>query len=196
MKAKPLALVLAVLLSMALAAVACNDGKEEPAPDTQPTTAPTEEARTMPVTVYFANTEQNPNMEDCSLVFPTERQVPTTDTVAEATLTELFRGPNDAEASEGFRSFFSSETDGVLIGLKIEGDTAYVNLADIRGIISGANSSCGSAEFFAEVEQTLADAASVRRVIFAIDGDPATFYEWMPIGCGESNDNCDPTPFQ
>ena len=34
------------------------------------------------------------------------------------------------------------------------------------------------------------------RVIYAIEGDPALFYEWMQLGCSEANDYCDRAPFE
>ena len=36
----------------------------------------------------------------------------------------------------------------------------------------------------------------INKIIYAINGDPQSFYEWLQIGCSEENDNCDPTPFQ
>jgi hypothetical protein len=33
-------------------------------------------------------------------------------------------------------------------------------------------------------------------VIFAIEGDPRAFYNWMGEPCGSANDDCDPQPFR
>jgi spore germination protein GerM len=150
---------------------------------------------TMTVTVYFGNTVLNPDMIDCAEVFPVERVVPATSSRAEAALEALFAGPTDEEAEEGYVSFFSEATEDILISLKVEGDTAYLNLRDIRPIIPNASSSCGSAAFFGEVQTTVKAALPVERVIFAIEGDPAPFYEFVQLGCDETNDYCDPTPF-
>jgi hypothetical protein len=46
------------------------------------------------------------------------------------------------------------------------------------------------------VETTLKQFPTVDKVIFAIDGKPVTFYEWMQIGCYEENNFCDETPFK
>jgi hypothetical protein len=32
-------------------------------------------------------------------------------------------------------------------------------------------------------------------VIFAVEGQPGVFYDWMELECGPGNDNCDPAPF-
>jgi len=33
-------------------------------------------------------------------------------------------------------------------------------------------------------------------VIYAIDGEPRTFYEWMGERCDLTNDHCDAAPFR
>jgi spore germination protein GerM len=150
---------------------------------------------TMARILYFGNTEKNPGMMDCSLVFPVEREVPAVPDAAKAALQQLFAGPTEAEISEGYVSTFSADSQSILKGVKIEGDTAYVNLIDIRPTLTAVSSSCGSSAFFAEVENTLQAVAPVTRVIYAIEGDPGAFYEWVQLGCSPENDNCDPSPF-
>ncbi len=150
---------------------------------------------TMTVTVYFGNDQLNPGQVDCGLVYPVTRTVPAMPSVAEVALAELFAGPTEAERQQGYTSWFSSETQSILKSLKIQDGTAYLNLADIRWVISGASTSCGSRAFLSQVEITLKAAVPVDRVIYAIEGDPAPFYEWMQFGCDENNDYCDKTPF-
>lgn len=148
------------------------------------------------VTIYFNNTELNPEAE-CDQVFPVEREISSEKDPLRAALEALFQGPTPSEAEEGYTSFFSEETEDILIDVKVEGNTAYLNLQDIRGIIPGVSSSCGSQEFFAEVEQTIkAQNSSVEKVLYAIEGDPEPFYEWVQLGCQEFNNFCDPAPFQ
>ncbi len=148
------------------------------------------------VTIYFNNTELNPEAE-CDQVFPVERDISPEKDPLRAALQELFQGPTSSEAEEGYTSFFSKETEDILIDVKVEGGTAYLNLQDIRGIIPGVSSSCGSQEFFAEVGQTVrAQAPNVEKVLYAIEGNPEPFYEWVQLGCQEFNDFCDPAPFQ
>jgi hypothetical protein len=151
---------------------------------------------TMTIKVYFNNINLNPNLEDCSKVYLLNRIIPKTLEVAKAALKELFKGPTEEEKSQGYTSWFSKETQDILKSVKVKNGTAYVDLKDLRPMIPNASTSCGSAEFFAEVEITLQQFPTVAKVIFAIDGKPATFYEWMQIGCYEENDFCDETPFK
>jgi hypothetical protein len=154
------------------------------------------EPETMTIKVYFNNINFNPNLEDCSKVYSLNRIIPKTVEVAKAALKELFKGPTEEEKSQGYTSWFSKETQDILKSVKVKNGTAYVDLKDLRQMIPNASTSCGSAEFFAEVEATLQQFPTVDKVIFAIDGKPATFYEWMQIGCYEENDFCDETPFK
>jgi len=154
------------------------------------------EPEIMTIKVYFNNINFNPNLEDCSKVYLLNRIIPKTLEVAKAALKELFKGPTEEEKSQGYTSWFSKETQDILQSVKVKNGTAYVDLKDLRQMIPNASTSCGSAEFFAEVETTLQQFPTVAKVIFAIDGKPATFYEWMQIGCYEENDFCDETPFK
>jgi hypothetical protein len=79
--------------------------------------------------------------------------------------------------------------------VRIADRTAYVDLHDLRQLIPGATTSCGSAEFFAQVEATLKQFPTVYRVIFAIEGKPRLFYEWMEMACDETNDYCNDSRF-
>jgi hypothetical protein len=144
--------------------------------------------------VYFGNSVMNPNA-DCNLVYPVNRDTASAADKAFSVLEQLFEGPTEQETAAGYTSFFSEETADAVKTLKIEGETAYINLEDIRGIIPNANSSCGSAQFLAEIKSTLMQFPQIKRVIIAIDGNTETFYEWIQLGCSEENNNCDNTPF-
>jgi len=149
----------------------------------------------MTVKVFFSNSQLDPEFS-CNKVFPVERETSQTLGVAKAALEELFKGPTEEEKSQGYVSWFSDTTKDILESVKIENNTAYVNLKDIRQIIPNVSTSCGSAEFLAEVETTLKQFPNVNRVIIAIDGKPSTFYEWIQIGCAKENDFCDEAPFK
>jgi spore germination protein GerM len=146
--------------------------------------------------VYFNNDRLATDPTDCAAVFPVERKVPKTPGVATAALRELFGGPLPSERAAGYRSFFSAATAGLLESVRVQGNTAYVNLNDLRTELSGATSSCGAAEFHSQVSHTLLQFPTIKRVIYAIDGEPRTFYEWMNESCGSANDNCDALPFK
>jgi hypothetical protein len=145
--------------------------------------------------VYFGNSKFNANIQDCSLVFPVEREISKTLAVGQMSLEELFKGPTAEEQKNGYTSFFSDATKDILKSIKIDNKIAYVDLKDIRQLIPNASSSCGSAQFLSEMTNTLKQFSSIERVVFAIEGNPITFYEWLQLDCN-ANNNCDAKPFQ
>ncbi len=156
------------------------------------------------VTIYFQNDGRaSAQKENCGLVFGVERAAPWSAAAApEATvsatfaLEKLFAGPTTDENDRGFSSPFSVKTAQILRELKIAGDTAYVNLTDIRKVLPDVSSSCGSAQFLAEVGETLRALSPNQKIIYALNGNPKTFYDWIQIKCAEENNNCDPKPFK
>jgi len=158
---------------------------------------------TLAVTIYFGNSDLNLNIQDCSLVYPVVRLVSAVETAGDepgiatvkAALEELLAGPTEAETEQGYVSMFSSQTASMLKNVRVEGATAYVNLADARQVIPSAGTSCGSQAFLAQVRRTVQGVLPVERVLYAMEGDPAAFYEWLQVGCSAANDFCDPAPF-
>jgi spore germination protein GerM len=149
------------------------------------------------VVIYFNNERRaGKNSNDCHLVYGVERSVPKTSQIAKRTLQELFAGPTELEKKQGYTSFFSEQTKDILISVEISERIAYVDFKDIRNIIPNASSSCGSAQFFAEIEETLKQFRTIDSVMYAINGDPEPFYEWMQIGCTQDNNYCDDTFFK
>ncbi|MCL4339030.1 GerMN domain-containing protein [Patescibacteria group bacterium] len=151
------------------------------------------------VSVFYANRSLAPyGNHNCSLVYPADRKIISTYDLVKTSLEELYKGPTDTEKSQGFTSIFSKDTANILKSVTIKNMTAYVNLTDIRNIIPTASSSCQSNEFLAESDETIKHAGTndVDKVIYAIEGDPRVFYDWIKIGCNESNNNCDVTPFK
>ena len=148
------------------------------------------------VSVFFNNSKYNPNSQDCSKVFAVKRSVKEQEDMITLVLNELFKGPLAEEKNKNYHSIFTENTKDILISAKKIDNTVYINLKDIRGIIPNANSSCNISHFFASVNSTLKQFGNINNVIFAIDGNPEIFYEWMQIGCIEENDFCDDTPFQ
>jgi spore germination protein GerM len=169
---------LLLVLGVALSAAAIAGGA---APDAGTTT----------LKVHFGKEGLATGDAACRQVAPVIRTVPKTQGVARAALQELFRGPTPEERSEGYYSMFSDSTRSLLKAVRIVNGTAYVDLHDPTQLLPGATSSCGSMEFFSQVEATLTQFPTVDRVIFAIEGQPRLFYEWMEMDCDQSNDHCD-----
>ena len=149
-------------------------------------------AQTTSVKIYLGNSVQNPNSEDCGKVFAVTRQVPKTKAVARAALEELFKGVTAEEKAKDFYSTFSEESKSILIKLNIKRGAAYINFrGNTKDILNGASSSCGSEAFFAQVEKTLKQFPTVKKVFYAIEGKPEDFYDWMQIGeCPKELKNC------
>ncbi len=98
-----------------------------PTPTATITATPAISGPKMTVYAYFGNSRLNPDIMDCSLVFPVARQVPQTQAVARAALNELFTGPNADEKALGF---YTSINSGVQIqSLTIENGVAKADFA-------------------------------------------------------------------
>lgn len=145
--------------------------------------------------IYFNNDRLTQGETVCDAVFPVSRATPSSSIQPSLLLETLFLGPTPDERIQGYHSFFSERTAGLLRRMKIEAGTAYIDLHDLRTELSGITSSCGGAEFFNQIERTLAVIPGIARIIFAIEGNPKAFYDWMEMECDARNDQCDPRPF-
>lgn len=151
------------------------------------------------VVIYFNNPNNVPDEPtECGLVYGVERNAITAEDQEERlrlVLNELFQGPTAAEQELGFTSIFSEKTEDALISVNIQRDTAFINLADIRDAVPGANSSCGSKNFKNQVKETVKHNTGISEVAFAINGDPELFYNWMQQGC-PNDEFCDSQNFK
>lgn len=155
--------------------------------------------QTMLIKLYFPNTKFDSG--DCvAKVFPVTRRIPKTAGVARASLEQLFGGPNSEENVRGFYSDFSDETKSFFLSVNVKNKAAYVNLRDptLTPVTGNFTTSCGGSNFFGQVNSTLKQfsSSSIKRVFFAIKGDPSLFYDWMQIGeCPKELKNCDSSNF-
>jgi spore germination protein GerM len=152
---------------------------------------------TTTIKVYFHNERLNPNQEDCRKVFPTDRKVPKTKSVATAALLELFKGVTDEEKAAQFWSWPAEHTRGILKSVNVKNGAAYVNFTKaMYPQMGNATSSCGGG-FFPSVEKTLKQFPTIKKVFYAIDGSPKEFYEWAQVGdCPRELKNCDARNFR
>ena len=154
---------------------------------------------TMTIKVFYGNEKRNPNSDPCGLAFPVNRVIPKTQAVAKAALEQLFAGPTEKEKSEGYHSWFSPETKSILKSIVIKKRVAYVNFkADAFAVLpGGVSTSCGSSDFIGQMEKTLLQFPTIKKVFYAIDGKPADFYEHLQGECPEElGTNCDGSNFQ
>jgi|GEM_PF-1889595 len=146
--------------------------------------------------IYFSSLINNKDMLDCSKTDWAERKIPTPSNRERAALDLLFQGPTASEKSAGYQDFWITQNNAnKLKRVFIKNDIAYLDWEDIRQVIPNASTSCGSASFFAPIQNTLLQLTGITKVIHAINGDPKTFYEWMQMGCDSSNNNCDKAPY-
>ena len=146
--------------------------------------------RTMEVKVYFSDFSKT---ADCNIVKEIVRRVPKTKSIATAALQELFKGPTETEKKEfEVGSEFSHLSKSILKSLKIENGIAYVNFNGL-GAYTGLNfitTSCGGTAFLTQIEMTLKQFRTVKKVFYAINENPAKFYESMQFDCPQELENC------
>lgn len=147
---------------------------------------------TMTIKIYFNDLRGNPNFEDCGKVRAVKRTIPKTKAVAKAALEELFKGPTEQEKADELDSIFSADTKDILLSVKIKKGAAYVNYKkEVTEKLGNATTSCGGLSYFSSVESTLKQFPTIKKVFFAIEGNPAEYYEWTQLGeCPKELKNC------
>lgn len=135
----------------------------------------------MTVRVYFHQHVPGPG-SDPRKVVAVSRSVARSPKVATAALNELLRGPTARERAAGDWSFFSEDTAGMLRSVHISGDTGLADFRDFRRLVPDATSSHGSAALLAELDATLRQFPTIKRTLYAFNGDVAAFYAWLQLG--------------
>lgn len=129
------------------------------------------------VKVFFTRTSSIE--DDCSSTRGYERRTVGQD-VLHDTLSALLRGPRPSER-DGAASPFSRKTAGMLNSVRIVEGTAYVDLDDLRRVIPGASSSCGSASLLSELNRTTKQFPTVDRAVYSLEGSVNAFYSWLQM---------------
>lgn len=173
------------LLAVVVVAAACGGEPDvarptpTPPPVETPTHTPTElpETSTVQVDVFFSNEQRG---DPCGEVFPVTRTVAGESPVA-AALDALLEGPTATEQEEGYGGWFTTATAGMLRDVEVADGTAWVDFADLRPVIPNASTSCGSAALLSQLDRTVLQFPDVDAAVYAIDGDPRTFYHWLQL---------------
>ena len=152
---------------------------------------------TMTVKVFFHNEKLNPNQENCTKVFPTTRNIPKTKAVARAALDELFKGTTGEERRKEFWSFPAEDTSDIIKSLNIRNGVAFLNFKKIVfEKLGNTTSSCGGG-FYSSIEATLKQFPTVKRVVYAVEGNTNDFYEWVQVGeCPYARKLCSSSNFR
>lgn len=155
-----------------------------------------QKAGTMSVKVFFHPDKLDPEWNDCTAVAPVSRTIPKTPAVATAALKELLKGPTQEEAKE-FSGFGPPETDGILKSVNVRNGTAYVNFTKRAFAQMGnATTSCGGG-FFSMIDATLMQFPTIKKVVYAVEGNTNDFYEWVQVGeCPHGRRHCARTNFK
>lgn len=122
---------------------------------------------TMNVKVYFNNTKSDPNMLDCSKVYPVTRIIPKTEAVGRAALAELIKGPTEQEKAAGYVSNLIN-SDTTIQNLTIKDGVAKVDFS--AALERGVGGSCRVSAIRSQIIETLKQFPTVKDVIISVDG--------------------------
>lgn len=112
--------------------------------------------------VFFNNTVKDPNLLDCSKVYPVERTADE-DAIFEEILMLLFEGPTDEEKKQGY---VTAIPDDIVINFIVRNNgKMHVDFKPFH--IAGA---CATAAFAAQVTQTLLAIPGTKEVVISIMG--------------------------
>jgi len=137
-----------------------------PRPDVTPTQAPA--GKTIVRAFYFLGSfTDNPGL------VPVLREIPETQAVGAAALNALLAGPNDAELAARPAMYTAIPAGTRLLGLRIEGGIATVNLS--REFESGGGSASVLGRL-AQVVYALTQFPTVQGVRFELDGEPVEVF--------------------
>lgn len=126
--------------------------------------APTEE---MALQIFFGNIVEDPNVLDCTRVYPTERMIIKTEGVARAAIEQLLAGVTIEEQADGFTTAINDEVS--LQSIYIDSATAYVDFDEqLQHEVGG---SCQTTMIVAQITETLKQFSTVDNVVISINGE-------------------------
>jgi len=121
--------------------------------------------QTLNVNAYFNNNNLDPQIS-CNKVFPVQRQIAKTQTVAMTAVSELLKGPSDAEKSQGY---YTNINPGVKIQkMTIENGVAKADFDETLETAVGG--SCRVSAIRVQITETLKQFPTVQSVIISING--------------------------
>lgn len=123
--------------------------------------------QTISVNVYFYNSSHDPNVSDCSRVFPVKRVIPFTVTVGKASIDELLKGPSAQETKLGYGTNIPENVK--LNSISIENKIAYVDFDNTLQYQVGG--SCRVEAIRSQITETLKQFRSVEDVVISIQGE-------------------------
>jgi len=137
------------------------------------------------VTLFFNNSNFNPNAQDCSAVFPVKRQLPRTNIPVRAVLDQLFLGPTPDEKIFTYNSIFSENTKDLIKSINVKSGEVYLDFNKeplLEAVKAGANTSCGGSQFISSIEKTLLEVQGITTVNsenFTLNGSRSAYLNLM-----------------
>ena len=118
------------------------------------------------VKVFFPNIQKDPQMLDCSKVYPVEREIIKTPAIVQNSLEELLKGPTEEEKLLGY---ITSINDNVKIkSISVVDGLATVDFDEQFNFQMGG--SCRVSSISAQVEETLKQFSNVNQVVISVNG--------------------------
>lgn len=155
------------------------------------TVSPVQPQGTMKIKLYFTDSVDNLNLNDCGKVRAVERTIPKTKAPATAALAELFKGATEDEIATGLSPAFGENSSDVFLSVKVKNGAAYVNLRkSIKEKMNFISASCGGLTFHSSVFATLRQFPTIKRVYYAIEGSYQDYYDWTQSDCPEELKGC------
>ncbi|WP_439657845.1 Gmad2 immunoglobulin-like domain-containing protein [Lentzea sp. HUAS TT2] len=188
-----LAVAVAALLAVVAVVLVAVRTDRTAAPPPDPSTSPATASTTAPDMTSFAVYFHQGSPDDPREVVAVPRSVPKTAAVATAALTELLRGPTEAERTSGHWSMFGNGTADHLRSVRVVDGVAYADFRDFREAIPNASSSFGGAALLAELDSTLRQFPTVKSTVHSFDGDVSAFYHWLQLTPPSQDDVGDAT---
>lgn len=162
----------------ALLVVACASCAEPSLPERTDERETPSQTRLQEVITYRACSSAPPGA-----LMPLPRDVPTEQDPLTSAVMELVKGVNDRESALGCTSFFSTETQNALRGIRRteSGDTVLV---DFRDFARALGDSAGVKSFLppgimAELTWTIFQFDDVNAIRFSFDGSESAFWQWL-----------------
>jgi hypothetical protein len=117
-------------------------------------------------------------------VVPVPRLVKDSPAVLRASLTELVRGPTEAERNVGIFSAFSPGTSGLLRGVTIQDGVAKIDFSDDVSRIDNLGTTNVSGQVYRELNATVFQYDTIDGVVYSLNGSPEAWCEVLVSQCG------------
>lgn len=118
------------------------------------------------VLIFLGNSKENPNVTDCSRVYPVQRSIDSSSDPQKAALEQLLSGPTEEEKVRGFASFLPEGAS--LKKLSVQNGVARAEFD--AALEQGVAGSCRVASIRAQITKTLKQFTAIKDVIISVDG--------------------------